>query len=68
MDFGQAPILAGRLDSGRGIDVLAEGLHRDARRRRDVLVMRGGFRGRGFVLNRLTGLFHREPALLTSMR
>ena len=49
-DFGQTPILAGRLDSGRGIDVLAEGLHRDARRRRDVLVMRGGFRGRGFVL------------------
>jgi hypothetical protein len=68
MDFGQAPIFAGRLDGGRGIDILAEGLHRDARRRRNVLVMRGGFRGRSFVLNLLTGLFHREPALLTSTR
>ncbi len=37
MRLGQPAILAGRLDGGGGLDGLAEGLHRDARRRRDVL-------------------------------
>ena len=42
MRFGQAPVLTGRLDGGGGVDVLAEGLHRDARRRRDMFVATGG--------------------------
>ncbi len=65
MGFGHAAILAGRLDGGRRIDVLAEGLHRHARRRRDVLIVRG-FRGCGLFQSGLTGLFHRIPVLLTS--
>ena len=38
MRLGQAPIFAGRLNGRGGLDRLAERLHRNARRRRDVLV------------------------------
>ena len=38
MRLAEPAILAGGLDGGGGLDGLAEGLHRNARRRRDVLV------------------------------
>ena len=47
MRLGHAAILAGRLHGGGGLDGLAERLDRDARRRRDVLVLRGRFGRRG---------------------
>jgi hypothetical protein len=37
VDFGHAAILAGGLDGGCGVDVLAKGLHGNAGRRRDML-------------------------------
>ena len=46
MRLGQAPILAGRLNGGGGVDVLAERLHRHARRRRDMLFAAGDSRRR----------------------
>ena len=39
MRLAQPAILAGGLHGGRGLDGLAEGLHGDARRRRDVLAV-----------------------------
>ena len=62
MRFGQTPIFTGRLNGGRGVDVLAEGLHRDARRRRDVFVAGGIGQVRLFA-GGLVGLFHPIPAL-----
>ena len=47
MRLAQAPILAGGLDGGGGLDGLAEGLHRDARRRRDMLAARRARRASG---------------------
>ncbi len=41
MRLGQPAILAGGLHGGGGLDGFAEGLHRDPRRRRDVLVDAG---------------------------
>jgi hypothetical protein len=41
MRLGHAPILAGRLDRGCGLHGLAERLHGDARRRRDVILAGG---------------------------
>ena len=46
MRLGQAAVLAGGLHGGGGFDRLAEGLHRDARRRRDMLVGGGAACGR----------------------
>ena len=60
--LAHAPVLAGRLDCGGGIDVLAEGLYRNARRRRDVLFAHGGG-GTKIVLSGLTSLVHRAPTL-----
>ena len=45
MRLGQAPILAGGLDRGGGFDRFAERLHRNARRRRDVLIAPDDFGG-----------------------
>jgi hypothetical protein len=38
MGLAEAAVLAGRLHGGRGFHGLAKGLHRHARRRRDVIV------------------------------
>ena len=45
MRLAQPPILAGGLDRRGGLDGFAEGLHRYARRRRDVLAVGCGLRG-----------------------
>ena len=59
--LGQAPILAGRLDRSGGLHRLAEGLHRDARRRRDVLIALDDVGGDAFFLCSLISLFHHAP-------
>ncbi len=61
MRLGHAPVLAGRLDRGGGVDVLAEGLHRDARRRRDMFVAAGGIREARILAGGLVTLFHPVP-------
>ncbi len=38
MRLGHAPVFAGALDGGGGFHGFAEGLHGNARRRRDVLI------------------------------
>ena len=53
MRLGHAPILAGRLDRGGGLHGLAERLHRDARRRRDVLVAADNVGGSDLFAERL---------------
>ncbi len=63
MRFGQTPVFAGRLNGGGGVDVLAEGLHRDARRRRDVFVAAGGIGQARLFAGGLVGLFHPIPTL-----
>jgi hypothetical protein len=62
MRLGQAPILAGSLDCGGGLHGVAEGLHRDARRRRDMLIANGD--GRAFLQNGLANWFHHLAASL----
>ena len=52
MRLGHAPIFAGGLDRGGGLDGFAERLHRNARRRRDVLFAPDEF-GRGALPPRL---------------
>ena len=45
MGLAETPVFAGGLDGGRGFDRLAEGLHRYARRRRDMCIGRGSAAG-----------------------
>jgi hypothetical protein len=42
MGLAEAAVFAGRLHGGGGFHRLAKGLHRHARRRRDVIVGGGG--------------------------
>ena len=68
MRLGQAPILAGGLNRGGGVDVArSEGLHRDARRRRDMLRRSGRSHREGleFFAGDLVTLFHPVPTLLS---
>ena len=61
MRLGQAPVIAGCLNGGGGVDVLAEGLHRHARRRRDMFVAAGGIRKARIFAGGLVTLFHPVP-------
>ena len=70
MRFGHAPVLAGRLDGGGGLDGLAERLHRDARRRRDVLVAAGDIGGGGSAVlpGGLASWFHHMAGIICRRR
>ena len=63
MGFAQAPILAGGLYGGGGLDGFAEGLHRHARRRRNMLAG-AGFFGGGNMREDLHCILHHWPTSL----
>ena len=58
MRLGHAPVLAGGLDRGGGLDGFAESLHRNPRRRRDTFLAAGDIGGRAFEQNGFAGRTH----------
>ena len=68
MRLGHPAILAGRLDGGGGLHGLAEGLHRDARRRCDALIATRNIGGGAFRQNGLVGLSHHDDGIIGQRR
>ena len=66
MRFGHAPIFAGRLNGGGGLDLFAERLHRDARRQRDALFAAGDVWVRAVLPSCLASGFHHTHAAASS--
>jgi hypothetical protein len=64
MGFAKAPILAGRLYGSGGLDGFAKGLHRHARRRRNMLAGTGFVVGGGNRRQGLHGVLHHWPMLV----
>src|SRR5579875_454120 len=64
MRLRKPAILAGRLHGGSGLHRLAEGLHRDARRRRDMIVPCAGLGRHAAILGGLRCVLDHFPRSL----